>query len=128
MQTPNQDPVPAARLFQQEYERINAAHYRNALPPFPGVELVDRTDIFSLTRSFGSGAQGCLRPFILSTHVSGALLLEAIRHEVAHAAAILLDAHEGHGPQWKRHALLVGALGDATLDAGHHLRSSWPSP
>jgi hypothetical protein len=115
------------RLFREEYERINAALYENRLPPFPGVELVDRTDIFSLTRTFGEGALRRLAPFVLSKHVRGPLLLEAIRHEIAHAAAIFFDQHEGHGPEWQLHARRAGARGDATLDPGHPLRSSWPS-
>ncbi|HEX9816977.1 MAG TPA: hypothetical protein VGB18_08355 [Candidatus Thermoplasmatota archaeon] len=40
----------ATELFQEEYDRINQGIVAGSLPPFPGVELVDRTDIFSLTR------------------------------------------------------------------------------
>jgi|GEM_PF-3311850 len=119
---------PSARLLQDEYDRINRVVYAGALPPFPGVELVDRTDVFSMTQSRGSGPWRRLRPFLLSTHLAGPLLAEAIRHEIAHAAALLLDGDEGHGPAWRRHARLVGSSGDVTLDPGHPLRSSWPSP
>lgn len=119
---------PSARLFQEEYDRINRTAYDGALPPFPGVDLVDRTDVFSMTQSRGSGPWRRLRPFLLSRHLEGPLLLEAIRHEVAHAAALLFDEDEDHGPAWQRHARLTGASGEPTLDPGHPLRSSWPSP
>jgi SprT-like family protein len=118
----------AARLFREEYDRINRVAYAGALPPFPGVDIVDRTDVFSMTQSRGAGPGRHLRPFLLSRHVAGPLLLEAIRHEIAHAAAILFDEDEGHGPAWQRHARLVGASGETTLDEGHPLRSSWPRP
>jgi hypothetical protein len=117
----------SADLFRQEYERINRAVYSGSLPPFPGVDLVDRTDIFSMTNARGFGASRLLRPFWLSKHLKGPLLLESIRHEIAHAAAILFDGDEGHGPAWQRHALLTGATAAATLDAGHPLRVGWPS-
>lgn len=118
---------PAVLLFEQEYSRINRSVYEGRLPPFPGVEVVARTDIFSMTQTRGVGATRILRPFLLSKHVSGPLLLEAIRHEVAHVAAIFLDDDEGHGPAWKRHATLAGASGVETLDRGHPLRVDWPS-
>src|SRR5688500_12372051 len=114
-------------MFRQEYDRINQTAYEGALPPFPGVEIVDRTDIFSMTQTRGEGRSRRLRPFLLSRHVSGPLLLESIRHEIAHAAALLFDDDEGHGPAWQRHARRVGASGEATLDRGHPLRSHWPS-
>ena len=118
---------PSVVMFRQEYDRINAAAYKGALPPFPGVEVVDRTDIFSMTQTKGVGPWRRLKPFLLSRYVSGPLLLESIRHEIAHAAALLFDDDEGHGPAWQRHARLVGASGEATLDRGHPLRSDWPS-
>jgi hypothetical protein len=119
-------PTPAS-LFHREYDRINASAYAGALPPFPGVHLVDRTDIFSMTQTLGKGSWRRLEPFLLSRHAQGALLLEAIRHEVAHAAALLFDGDEGHGPAWRRHASLCGASGEATLDEGHPLRTGWPA-
>lgn len=122
---------PSARtandIFREEYNRINLAAYQGSLPTFPGVELVDRTDVFSLTRTYGEGAYRRLGPFVLSKHVTGALLLEAIRHEVAHTAAIFLDQDLGHGPAWQEHAKRTGAAGHETLDPGHELRSSWPA-
>ena len=114
-----------ARLFRAEYDRINREVYGEALPRFPGVEVLDRTDIFSMARSRGEGPWRRLQPFWLSRHVQGPLLLESIRHEVAHAAALMLDGDEGHGPAWQRHAVLCGASGEVTLDPGHPLRESW---
>lgn len=129
MSMPSRTPGPASAtdLFQQEYERLNVNLYENRLPPFPGVELVDRTDIFSLTRTYGEGTYRRLGPFVLSKHVTGALLLEAIRHEVAHTAAIFLDQDLGHGPAWQEHAKRAGAAGHVTLDEGHELRDAWPA-
>lgn len=118
----------AAALFHAEYDRINRVVYAGALPPFPGVDIVDGTDAFSMTRTRGVGPSRRLRPFQLSRHVSGDLLFEAIRHEVAHAAALLFDEDEGHGPAWQRHARLVGSSGEPTLDPGHPLRAHWPDP
>ncbi len=118
----------AADLFQREYDRINADVYGGRLPPFPGVDLVDRDDVFSMTRTWGFGAWRRLQPFLLSVHVRGPLLLESIRHEVAHAAALLFHDDESHGPVWQRHALLAGASATATLDPGHPLRATWVSP
>ncbi|HUR68713.1 MAG TPA: hypothetical protein VM370_05655, partial [Candidatus Thermoplasmatota archaeon] len=76
-------------VFRAEYERINAAVYQGALPPFPGVDLQDRRDMFAATNTRGSGRWRRLEPFLLSTHVKGELLLETVRHEIAHAAALL---------------------------------------
>ena len=121
-------PRGAAQLFRAEYDRINAEAYGGRLPPFPGVDLVDRDDVFSLTRTVGFGRWRRLQPFVLSLHVSGALLLEAIRHEVAHAAALLFHDDESHGPTWQRLAQLAGASGEATLDPGHPLRATWVEP
>jgi hypothetical protein len=118
-------PVQIA-AFQAEYERLNRVVYAGALPPFPGVVLVDTLDVFSMTRTRGAGAWRRLEPFLLSKHVAGDLLLEAIRHEVAHVAAMFLDEDEGHGAAWLSHARRVGASGEATLDAGHPLREAWP--
>lgn len=112
--------------FKAEYDRLNAVVYDGALPPFPGVELVDRTDIFSMTQTLGWGPGRELQPFLLSRHVGGELLMEAIRHEVAHAAALLFHDDEDHGPAWQFHAKLVGATGEVTLDEGHPLRGDWP--
>jgi hypothetical protein len=117
-----------AATFQQEYERLNWVVYDGALPAFPGVELVDRTDIFSMTRTRGRGEWRVLRPFLLSRHLSGQLLMEAIRHEVAHAAALLFDEDEDHGPAWQEHARRCGARQIATLDDGDPLRRDWPQP
>ncbi|MES2154567.1 MAG: SprT-like domain-containing protein [bacterium] len=123
---PNPTAGAAVDAFRHEYDRINDAVYGNTLPPFPGVDVVDRTDIFSMTRTVGLGPWRELRPFLLSRHVKGDLLLEAIRHEVAHAAALLFDDDEDHGPAWRRHAELCGAHQIATLDDGHPLRRDWP--
>jgi len=116
-------PMDQESLFRAEYDRLNRVVYDGALPPFPGVELTPRTDVFSMTRTWNVGAWRRLQPFLLSVHVRGGLLLEAIRHEVAHAAALLFDDDEGHGPAWQRHARLCGAAGDVTLDPGHPLRA-----
>lgn len=118
----------AAALFRAEYDRINGGVYGGRLPPFPGVDLVDRADVFSMTRTLGRGPWRRLQPFLLSVHVSGPLLLEAIRHEVAHAAALLFHEDEGHGPAWRLHARLAGATGAETLDPGHPLRATWVEP
>ena len=118
----------AVLLFRHEYERLNDAVYKGALPPFPGIELVARLDIFSMTQTTGFGAWRRLQPFLVSRHVKGPLLLEAARHEVAHAAALLFDEDEGHGPAWQRHARLCGARDIATLDEGDPLRRDWPVP
>jgi len=114
------------RHFRAAYERLNRTVYEGALPPFPGVELVDRTDIFSMTRTLGQGPWRRLQPFLLSKHVTGELLHEAVLHEIAHAAALLFDEDEDHGPAWQRHARLVGATGAVTLDEDHPLRHAWP--
>ncbi len=117
----------AAARFRQEYERLNHDVYRGTLPAFPGVEVVDRKDIFSMTRTHGAGPWRVLRPFLLSAHVQGDLLLEAARHEVAHAAALLFDEDEDHGPAWQEHARRCGARQIATLDDGDPLRKDWPA-
>ncbi len=119
------DAVPA---FQAEYDRINREVYAGALPPFPGVDLVDRHDLFAATNTIGAGPWRELRPFLLSRHVRGDLLIETIRHEVAHAAALLFDEDEDHGPAWRRHARLCGAREIPTLDEGDPLRNEWPGP
>ena len=121
-------PSTAADLFRREYDRINAEACSGRLPPFPGVDLVDRDDVFSMTCTLVFGRWRRLQPFLLSVHVKGPLLLEAIRHEVAHAAALLFHDDEGHGPVWQRLARLAGASGEATLDEGHPLRSTWVAP
>jgi hypothetical protein len=118
--------VNPSRYFRNEYDRLNRAHYDGALPPFPGVELTERKDVFSMTRTRGYGAWRRLEPFLLSRHVTGDLLQEAVRHEVAHAAALLFHDDEDHGPAWQHHARLVGASGAVTLDEGHPLRKAWP--
>lgn len=117
-----------ADLFRAEYDRINSSVYAGRLPPFPGVRLVDRDDIFSMTCTLGFGPWRRLQPFLLSVHVKGPLLLEAIRHEVAHAAALLFHDDESHGPVWQTHARLAGAGVEATLDPGHPLRATWVAP
>ncbi len=117
----------AALRFRREYERINVDMYANGLPPFPGVEIVDRVDIFSMTRTVGKSPWRVLRPFLLSKHAKAELLLEAIRHETAHAAALLLDDDEDHGPAWRHHARLCGAQPIPTLDEDHALRRDWPT-
>ena len=118
-------PGPAI-AFQREYERLNREAYDGALPEFPGVELVDRRDLFAMTRTVGRGPWRTLVPFLLSEHVKGALLLETARHEVAHAAALLFDEDEGHGPAWREHARRCGARDIPTLDEGDPLREGWP--
>lgn len=124
-----QHSIPTATaLFASEYGRINADVYGGKLPPFPGVDVVARKDIFSMTRTVGFGPARRLEPFLLSAHVKGPLLLEAIRHEVAHAAALLFHDDEGHGPAWRMHAKLAGASGEVTLDPGHPLRATWVAP
>jgi hypothetical protein len=115
----------AALLFQQEYERINRDVYAGALPPWPGVEIVDRRDLFAATNTRGAGEWRRLEPFILSIHVKDELLVESMRHEIAHAAALLFDEDEGHGPAWREHARRCGARDVATLDEGDPLRASW---
>ena len=119
---------PHVALFQREYERINRDAYAGTLPPFPGVVLVDRRDLFAATNTRGAGARRRLEPFLLSIHVTGALLLETIRHETAHAAALLFDEDEGHGPAWQGHARRCGATGAVTLDEGDPLRAGWTVP
>ena len=121
----NAEPGPV-QAFRREYDRINAEVYSGALPPFPGVELVDRRDLFAATNTWGAGRWRELRPFLLSRHVRGDLLGETIRHEVAHAAALLFDEDEDHGPAWRRHARLCGARDIPTLDEGDPLRDTWP--
>lgn len=119
-------PPESVGVFHREYDRINAEVYRGALPPFPGVDLVDRRDLFAATNTLGVGPGRELRPFLLSRHVRGELLLETVRHEVAHAAALLFDEDEDHGPAWQRHARLCGARQIPTLDEGDPLREDWP--
>lgn len=118
----------AGSIFQSEYDRLNREVYSNALPPFPGVTLLDRKDIFSMTNTRGSGPSRRLEPFWLSSHVKGELLIEAARHETAHAAALLFDEDEGHGPAWQAHAARCGASVVESLDPGHPLRRDWPNP
>lgn len=120
------DANDAAAVFEHEYARLNRDVYSDELPPFPGIELVDRRDLFAMTRTFGQGQWRVLRPFLLSHHVKGELLLEAVRHEVAHAAALLFDEDEGHGPAWREHARRCGAREIPTLDEGDPLRRGWP--
>ena len=84
--------------------------------------------MFAATNTIGRGSRRVLRPFLLSSHAKGPLLLEAIRHETAHAAALLFDDDEGHGPAWREHARRCGARDDATLDAGDPLRATWVAP
>lgn len=115
-----------ATVFQTEYERINADVYDGTLPPFPGVEMVDRQDLFAATNTWGRGPWRRLEPFLLSSHVKGNLLVETVRHEIAHAAALLFDEDEDHGPAWRRHAKLCGAREIPTLDEGDPLREGWP--
>jgi hypothetical protein len=115
----------AEATFRREYERLNRDAYGGALPAFPGVELVDRRDLFAMTRTVGRGTWRVLQPFLLSRHVAGPLLLEAARHEVAHAAALLFDGDEGHGPAWLEHARRCGAREIPTLDEGDPLREGW---
>ncbi|MHB8632355.1 MAG: SprT-like domain-containing protein [Thermoplasmatota archaeon] len=122
------DPADAVRLFEAEYEAVNERAYGGFLPPFPGVELVDRRDLFAATNTRGAGRWRQLEPFFVYRHARGELLVEAIRHEIAHAAALLFDDDEGHGSAWKRHAKLCGAREIATLDEGDPLRSGWPDP
>jgi hypothetical protein len=112
-------------LFRAEYDRVNRELYAGALPPFPGVLVTDRRDLFSLTTTLGRGPSRRLMPFELSRHVRGPLLREAILHAIAHAAALLLDEDEGHGPAWRAHAARIGARATATLDRGDHLRAEW---
>lgn len=117
--------VQSGSVFRREYERINRDVYGGTLPAFPGVELVDRRDLFAMTRTVGRGSWRTLRPFLLSRHVKGDLLVEAARHEVAHAAALLFDEDEGHGPAWREHARRCGAREIPTLDEGDPLRQGW---
>jgi len=77
----------AAALFEAEFDRIARDVYAGALPPFPGVFIVDRRDLFAATNTRGVGAWRRLEPFLLSAHVRGDLLLETIRHEIAHDGA-----------------------------------------
>ena len=58
--------------------------------------------------------------------MNGQLLLETVRHEIAHAAALLFDDDEDHRPTWRRHAMLCGAREIPTLDEGDPLRERWP--
>jgi len=118
-------PAEMATLFAAEYARIARDVYGGALPPFPGVEIVDRRDVFSETTTRGRGRWRALEPFVLSKHARGELLLEAIRHEIAHAAALLFDEDEGHGPAWREHARRCGARDLPTLDEGDALRREW---
>lgn len=122
------DEPASVRQFRNEYERINRDVYEGALPPFPGVDLVDRRDLFAATNTVGYGPWRELRPFLLSMHVRDHLLVETIRHEVAHAAALLFDDDEDHGPAWQRHARLCGAREIPTLDEGDPLRETWDEP
>lgn len=119
--------IDQAKVFRDEYDRINREVYQGRLPAFPGVESVDRRDLFAATNTTGSGAWRTLDPFLLSRHVAGNLLLETVRHEVAHAAALLFDDDEDHGPAWRRHAKLCGAREIPTLDEGDPLRQGWPA-
>lgn len=120
--------MEAEATFRREYERINRDVYAGALPPFPGVELTDQLDLFAATRTRGGGPWRELRPFLLSRHVSSELLIETARHEIAHAAALLFDEDEDHGPAWREHARRCGAREVATLDPGDPLRKDWPRP
>jgi hypothetical protein len=121
-------PLDPSLVFRREYDRINAKVYEGALPPFPGVELVDRWDLFAATNTWGRGRGRVLQPFLLSQHVAGDLLLETVRHEIAHAAALLFDEDEDHGPAWREHARRCGAREIPTLDEGDPMRGDWPSP
>ncbi|MHB8603753.1 MAG: SprT-like domain-containing protein [Thermoplasmatota archaeon] len=112
-------------VFRREYDRINRDVYEGALPPFPGVEIVNRRDVFSMTRTFGAGRWRVLRSFLLSSHVKGELILECARHEIAHAAALLFDEDEGHGPAWQEHAQRCGARVIETLGEGDPMRRDW---
>jgi hypothetical protein len=114
-----------AEAFRREYERINRTVYGGNLPPFPGAVEIDRSDLYAATNTSGAGRWRRLDPFLVSKHLAGPILLESIRHEIAHAAALLYDEDEGHGPAWKAHALRCGAEPVATLDWDHPLRQEF---
>lgn len=111
--------------FEAEYERLRREVYDGTLPPFPGVDVVDREDILAETNALWPGGRPRLMPFTLSAHVTDpALLLEVARHETAHAAAILFDHDEGHGAAWQAHAVRCGAKPSAEAHGvviGRHL-------
>lgn len=96
----------AAARFRAEYDRLNREVYRGALPPFPGVRLTDAGKVAGACHWRGR----TLLPFRLSRHNTDPdAQLDTIRHEVAHAAAYLLDGDRGHGPAWRAHAERCGA-------------------
>lgn len=104
-------PNEIARLFRFEYDRLNADVYAGTLPAFPGVKVGRGVRqygcCFSKRRRDGSYE-------LLGFHVTRYLarpddLLDTIWHEVAHAAAVVLDRHTGHGAPWRRHAIRCGA-------------------
>lgn len=103
-------PTEIGRLFRLEYDRVNAALYSGKLPPFPGVKVGRGVSEYGCCEWRPEGG----RPQLLGFRVTRFLsrpedLLDTIHHEIAHAAAIVLEGHAGHGQAWKRHALACGA-------------------
>jgi hypothetical protein len=111
--------VDALRAFQRTYEDLNARAYQGSLPAWPGARLEDTFDVITAVNAW-RGPRGEVRglgPFTVSRHVADAALLrEAFRHETAHIAAMVLDAHWDHGPPWQVHARRCGASPRATYD------------
>lgn len=110
------DPV---RDFQGTYEELNARVYAGALPPWPGARLEDTFHVITAVNARrGRGDEVlALGAFTLSMHARDAAVLgEAFRHETAHVAAMVLDAHWEHGPPWQAHARACGIAPRATFD------------
>lgn len=110
------DPVAE---FQRTYERLNTRVYVGSLPPWPGARLEDTFHVITAVNARRGWRDEVLSlgPFTVSAHVADAALLrEAFRHETAHVAAMVFDAHWEHGEPWRAHARACGASPNATYD------------
>jgi hypothetical protein len=111
--------VDAAEAFRQTYESLNERVYRGTLPAWPGARLTDTFDVITAVNAWRGRRDEVrgLGPFTVSLHVRDAGILgEAFRHETAHVAAMVLDAHWDHGLPWQEHARACGASPRATFD------------
>lgn len=105
-------------LFRREYDRLNEMVYKHALPQFPGVIVRRMRRTLGATHVRRIGAERELLAFRLNAKIVNhtPLLLDVIRHEVAHAGSVLLDGAHGHGDVWVNHALRCGARPRACAD------------
>lgn len=106
--------TPAQRRFvRQLYRHLNATRFENLLPDRLPVRLSDR-----MTSRLGQMVAAWVngRPRVVEIALNVDLLLEGnaaarldtMLHEMAHAAAFLLEGERGHGSAWKAWAERAG--------------------